>query len=246
MNVVIPMAGRGSRFVRAGFDRPKPLIDVLGKPMYAWAVDSLPIHLASRLVFVCLSEHLDRWPLAEDIHARYGRVSIVPISEVTAGQLCTVLAARECLEPAKPLIVHNADTAFRSRIVDSLKLLEHGAAGLIGVFHAEGTHWSFARADDAGHVLETAEKQRISDWATTGLYCFAETSAFLADAEAEIANGLGGNISEFYVAPLFNRMIARGDDIRIDVAHNVWPLGTPEELRSFQAAKNDTASIEQG
>src|SRR5437660_10141463 len=105
MNVVMPMAGRGSRFAEIGVEVPKPLIDVFGRPMYAWAMDSLPLELAKRVIFICLEEHLRQRSLADDIQRRYGRFDpeIIPLTEVTAGQACTVLKAESVIDNDEPL-----------------------------------------------------------------------------------------------------------------------------------------------
>jgi UDP-N-acetylglucosamine diphosphorylase / glucose-1-phosphate thymidylyltransferase / UDP-N-acetylgalactosamine diphosphorylase / glucosamine-1-phosphate N-acetyltransferase / galactosamine-1-phosphate N-acetyltransferase len=228
------MAGHGRRFADAGFDVPKPLIEVGGRPMYSWATDSIPSSLVDRLVFVALDEHLDGFGLREDIARRYGTrdVEVVGLAEVTQGQACTVLAAREVLDPDAPLIIYNADTACRTDLERTLRAPGPGPDGVIGVFEADGDHWSFARTDESGRVLETAEKRRISPWATTGLYHFARAGAFLDAADAMVRAGarVGG---EYYVAPLYNELIARGARIVVDRARAVWPLGTPEELARF-------------
>ena len=230
LNIVLPMAGRGQRFVDAGYDKPKPLIAVRDRPMYAWATESLPLERAARLVFVCLAEHTVE--LAADIALRYGEHEPIvhPLAEVTAGQLATVLAARDHLEPNLPLVIYNADTVCRGALAET----DEGPSvdGRIGVFRAEGSHWSFARTDATGRVVETAEKRRISEWATTGLYYFGKTSTFLSYADEMIAAD-DRTRGEFFVAPLYNRMIAAGCDIRIDLAEEVWPLGTPAELQRF-------------
>lgn len=241
MNVVIPMAGRGSRFADVGITTPKPLIPVLGRPMYSWAVDSLPLALASRLVFVCLAEHLRDHALEADIADRYGSrhgldVEVLAIDEVTEGQVCTVLAARRVIEVDDALLVYNADTWCRTGLDTTLPALPPTVDGLIGVFEAEGDHWSFARVDDAGRVVQTAEKQRISPWATTGLYHFASGARFAEEADRMIADD-DRTRGEFFVAPLYDRMIRAGADIRIDVALDVGVMGTPEELAAFEAAR---------
>lgn len=235
MNIVIPMAGRGSRFADIGISTPKPLIPVRGRPMYTWAMDSLPLSLARRVIFICLAEHLDNLALADDIHQRYQRYEpvIVPLSQVTQGQACTVLEAGALIDTDEPLLIYNADTYCRSDLEQRLQH-EPSADGIISVFRAEGEKWSFARIDESGRVLETAEKRRISPWATTGLYYFHRGADFVRTANEMIAADERTN-GEFYVAPVYNRLIAAGADIRADFAHEVWVLGTPEDLADFEA-----------
>lgn len=234
MNIVIPMAGRGQRFVDAGYTVPKPMIPVLGRPMYAWAMESLPLELASRLVFVCLAEHLSGSGLGEDIAERYARYrpQIHTVPEVTGGQVCTVLAARERLDEAQALLIYNADTWCRTHLAERLPALPPDVDGLLGVFEAAGDHWSFARTDESGRVVETAEKRRISPWASTGLYHFTRTRDFLRHADAMLAES-DTTRGEYYVAPLYNRMLKVGANLRLDLAEEVRVLGTPGELEAF-------------
>lgn len=234
MNIVIPMAGRGQRFVDAGYRVPKPLIDVRGKPMYAWAVDGLPLERARRLIFICLRQHLDGLALERDIRGRYARHEpvIQALDGVTAGQACTVLTVRELIDGDEPLLIYNADTYCRTTLGQALEALGP-VDGVVDVFHAEGDRWSFARVDSAMRVLETAEKRRISDWATTGLYYFRRGRDFVRHAEAMIAAGERAGGGEFYVAPVYNRLIQAGGDVRANPVADVWVLGTPEELATF-------------
>jgi NDP-sugar pyrophosphorylase family protein len=236
VNIVMPMAGRGSRFAEIGIDVPKPLIDVLGRPMYVWAMESLPLELAGRVIFICLEEHLRHRELEKDVRRRYGHfdLEIISLDVVTEGQACTVLKAERFIDNAEPLLIYNADTYCRTNLAVRLPKLPEGVAGLLGVFHAEGDKWSFARTDASGRVVETAEKRRISDWASTGLYYFRRGHDFVAFSQRMIADNDRVN-NEFYVAPVYNRMIAEGAEILIDPAEEVWALGTPEDLRHFQA-----------
>lgn len=232
----MPMAGRGSRFGDVGYTLPKPLIDVRGRPMYAWAMDSLPLALATRVIFICLAEHLRDRALADDIHQRFAALDpvIVSLDQVTEGQACTVLMARTWIDSSDPLIIYNADTYCQTDLEARLRTLAPDVDGLLSVFEAPGDKWSFARVDDAGRVIETAEKRRISNWATTGLYHFTHGRDFVRHADAMIAADERER-GEFYVAPVYNRLIAAGARIEIDVANQVWVLGTPEDLADFEA-----------
>ena len=228
------MAGRGKRFAEVGYTTPKPLIDVRGRPMYAWAVDGLPLTLAGRLVFVCLEEHLADGSLARDIEHRYAEYGpvIVPVREVTAGQACTVLLARELINNDQPLLIYNADTYCPTTI--GRMISDQGQCdGTLDVFSAPGDKWSFARIDEKGRVIETAEKKRISEWASTGLYWFRRGRDFVTHAEAMIkANDRVNN--EFYVAPVYNRLIAAGMQVCANIVKEIWVLGTPEDLAQFE------------
>lgn len=237
INIVIPMAGRGSRFIEQGMTIPKPLIPVRGQPMYAWALESLPLATAGQIIFVCLDEHLYGRDLALDIETRYGRWNpvVIPLSHVTEGQACTVLAAASLIDNNDPLMIYNADTFLVSDIETRLASLPGDVDGLLSVFHAPGDHWSFARTDIRGRVVETAEKRRISDWATTGLYYFSRGRDFVHHAESMIRAD-ERECGEFFVAPVYNRMIRGGARIEIHVASEVWALGTPEELARFETS----------
>ena len=238
MIIVIPMAGRGRRFAERGFSQPKPLIELRGRPLYAWAVDSLPCELANRIVFLCLEEHLSSFELADDIQRRYGRYGaiVVPVSEVTQGQACTVLLARDLIASDESLLIYNADTYCQTDLAMRLPAIDPGIAGLLGVVRGEGDKWSFARVDERGYVVETAEKRRISDWVSTGLYWFSRGGDFVRHAEAMITADERSN-GEFYVAPVYNRLIAEGQKIVIDVAREFGPLGTPEDIDAFERAQ---------
>jgi NDP-sugar pyrophosphorylase family protein len=236
VNIVMPMAGHGRRFVEAGYSAPKPLIDVLGRPMYSWAVDGLPLAHAKRLIFVCLRMHLESLDLERDIQTRYARYNpiIVSLDKVTQGQACTVLETEKWIDNPDPLLIFNADTHCRTTLDKSLAAWPPDVAGALDVFRAEGDKWSFVSLDGPDRVIETAEKRRISAWASTGLYYFRHGRDFVRHSKAMIADNDRVN-NEFYIAPLYNRMIAEGLDIRANVVSDVWAMGTPEDLSSFKS-----------
>ncbi len=232
MNIVIPMAGRGKRFVEAGYTTPKPLIKVLGKPMYSFSIESLPLNMADRLIFIALSDHLEASGLEKDIMGRFGdgsySVEIMPVSKTTEGQACTVLLAKKFINNDLPLLIHNVDTYFVSNLENTLFGGEEWD-GIISVFKDTDPKWSFVKVDAKGRVTEVAEKKPISDLATTGMYFFRRGRCFIETAERMISSDMRVN-NEFYVAPVYNLMIEEGANIGIDVARDVYCFGTPEEL----------------
>lgn len=231
MNIVIPMAGAGSRFSKAGFKIPKPLIDVQGKPMYQWATNSLPLEYASRLIFI-LREDAFTDQIIEDIHQTYGmfepRIKI--LENLTRGQAETVYLARDMMDLNQPTLIHNADTAFQS-----MEMPDEDVFGGLVVFESalNDARWSFARThdDQPDRVVEVREKQIISRLASTGTYYFSDTAWMLYSIKHSLMNDITEQ-GEFYIAPLYNRAIENGHYIQCLNCEHFTCLGTPEELES--------------
>lgn len=240
MNIVIPMAGLGSRFTEAGYAVPKPLLPAHGKTLLEWSVDSLPLELATTLVFVGLKQHRDEHGLEEEIRRLYAsrNPKFLWLDETTRGQAETVVLAADLLDPTAGLLIFNIDTAFRSAgLAARLKDASHD--GVLGSFHSAEPRFSFASTDADGIVNEVREKSVISNDALTGLYHFSSTAAFLEIARAAIAADEREK-GEFYVAPLYNRLIARGARFILDACEKHWILGTPAEYQAFLAEDPDS------
>lgn len=231
LNIVMPMAGLGSRFRQAGYSVPKPLIDVRGRPMYAWATESLPLEKCSKLIFILLASQPEFPDLKRDIESRYTRLNpmVLTVPELTAGQAITVLRAKDLIANDEELLVHNADTAFD---VDHT-WLEHARSenldGALLVFESNEKRWSFSRESRSGFVDLVREKEVISPWATTGTYWFARGGDFVNAAEARFRAGKR-EASEFYVGPLYNDMISNGAKIKNYPIQKLYCFGTPEDL----------------
>jgi len=231
MKVIVPMAGRGSRFKNVGEMTPKPLIPVLGKPMLYWALKSIDGIEYSQLVFIALKEHEVNFGLKTLLHELYGNnVTLILIDEVTEGQLCTVLAAEEHLNSSEDILITSSDTFVKSKIGEHISRKADDCAGLISVANLPGDRWSFAKVDETGRVTEVAEKRRISNYASTGLYYFANGYDFLTEAKRIIENKEKTQ-GEYYVVPVYQKLIERGLKIEISLADEVYDMGTPESLR---------------
>jgi NDP-sugar pyrophosphorylase family protein len=240
LNIVIPMAGRGSRFADAGYDVPKPLISVHGKPMIEWVVENLRPSRPHRFVFLCLAEHVRRYGMAARLAEIAPGCEIVTVDGVTEGAACTVLLARELIDTDAPLMAANSDQWVESDIDDYLRRSDDPAlAGLIMTMWADHPKWSYVRLDDRGDVVEVVEKEVVSNEATVGIYNFARGSDYVRAADAMIARGLRVN-GEFYVAPTYNQLIAEGSSVGFEnigcVEDGMYGLGTPVDLEAFLAS----------
>lgn len=234
MIFVIPMAGRGQRFTDAGFTLPKMLIQAKGKTLLEWSVDSLPLELCSKLILIGLKEHKLKFELDKFVEQKYGKlynVTQIYLDDVTRGQSETVLKAEKQLNPDEGLLIYNIDTAFKSdTIVNSLQRSDIN--GVLGSFIAAEPSFSFAKLKPDGYISEVAEKIVISNNALTGLYHFAKAGDFIEVAHQAIANRETVK-NEYYIAPLYNKLIAKGHKFIIDQVAEFNVLGTPEELNSF-------------
>lgn len=234
MIVVVPMAGRGSRYSEKGFDTPKPLIEVNGKPMVHWALDSLQDLSISRLIFVALKEHEVEFGVRRLLAGYKGfNTEFIFLEDVTEGQLCTVLAAEVFFKTDEDILIAASDTFVKSSIQRDVELSNGKFDGLISVFDLPGDRWSFARTNALGNVVEVAEKKRISNLASTGLYYFSNAKNFCAIAKKMIASGERTN-NEYYVIPLYQKMIDQGMRIGVSHADEVWDMGTPEAKLLFE------------
>jgi HAD superfamily hydrolase (TIGR01509 family) len=231
LNVLIPMAGAGSRFQQAGYTFPKPLIDVKGKPMIQLVVDNLNIE--ATYIFVVQKEHREKYNLDTLLNLITPGCKIVEVESVTEGAACTTLLAKEYINNDEPLVMANSDQFVEWDSNEFMyKMIENKADGGIVSFKSTHPKWSFAKVDDSGYVTEVAEKNPISDIATVGIYYWAKGSDYVKYAEQMIEKNIRVN-NEFYVCPVFNQAIADKKKIKTFNIEGMWGIGTPEDLNYY-------------
>jgi HAD superfamily hydrolase (TIGR01509 family) len=231
MNVLIPMAGAGTRFQQAGYTFPKPLIDVNGKPMIQVVVDNLNID--ATFIYVVRKEHRIKYNLDTLLSLITPECKIVEVDELTEGAACTTLLAKEWIDNDCQLVMANSDQFIEWDSNEFLyKMIEQNLDGGILSFTATHPKWSFAKVDKFGYVTEVAEKNPISDIATVGVYYWAKGSDYVKYAERMIEKNIRTN-NEFYVCPVFNEAISDGKKIKTFNIEKMWGLGTPEDLKYY-------------
>ena len=237
MNVVVPIAGNGAAFARAGYTFPKPLIDIQGKSMIEIVARNLSTGSDNlRFVFICRGEDVAKYDLYHILQFATGnRFEIVTLGQPTQGAACTVLTAIQHINSDQPLVIANGDQYLEGGISEFLaEATASRVDGSIVTFPASHPRWSYARVDDSGRVLETAEKRVISKHATAGVYYFKRGRDFVAAAESMIKKNITHN-GEFYVCPVFNELILEGKIVQSweIPSERMHSLGTPEDLRNY-------------
>ena len=231
MNVLIPMAGKGSRFAKEGYTFPKPLIEVNGKPMIEVVVDN--INIEANHIFIVQKEHYEKYNLEETLSRVYENCKIVQIDEMTDGAACTTLLAREFIDNDEPLLIANSDQFVEWDSNEFMySMVGDNTDGGILTFPSKHPKWSYAKLDEDGYVTRVEEKKPISDKATVGIYYWTKGSDYVKYADKMIEEDKKVN-GEFYVCPVYNEAIEDDKKIKIFDIPRMWGLGTPEDLDYF-------------
>lgn len=235
--LIMPMAGRGSRFARDGIAVPKPLIDLAGKPFFWWAVESVRRRVELReLLFVVLREHVLAHAIDRVIAGHYSDAQIVVIDEPTEGAAETGAIGVAALQADGPFALNDCDHAFRAMDLPALaSVLADGAAGALVGFRSTSPAYSYVELthDDPPQVRGTVEKRVVSPFAITGCYFFAGRSVF-ADALAEYRRACP--YDELFVSGLFNTLCGSGQRVAFQALDRHCSFGTPEELAALDPA----------
>ena len=227
------MAGAGSRFEKAGFSFPKPLIEVKGDPMIAQVVRNL--NLQGKYIFLVQKAHYEKYDLQGMLSMIAPGCEIVQIDGVTEGAACTVLKAKEFIDNSEPLIISNSDQWIKWNSFETISSFNDADGGILTFKSVHPKH-SFAKVGGDGFVTEVAEKNPIYSDATVGIYHWKRGSDWVKYAEQMIEKNIRTN-NEFYVCPVYNEAIQAGLKIKSSLVDEMWGMGTPEELNNFLTHK---------
>jgi len=235
---LITLAGRGDRFLKGGYEVPKPLIIVNDNFMVYEAVKCLP--KCDRYVFVCLREHKEKYNIDEILLNKYPNSKIVFIDEVTEGQACTaeigIVSAEIDLD--EPLLISSCDYGLEWD-KDKYNSLDSDI-----IVWTTINNESFANDPDSYSWLDvyketlvkTHVKQKVFDdsynnHAIVGTFYFKKAKYFL-DGLRKIYDGNIKSNGEFYIDNIFNTLSEL--DIKIFDVEKYHCWGTPEELKKYE------------
>lgn len=233
MKILIPMAGEGSRFAKEGYQFPKPLIDVNGKPMIQRVVENLDFN--AEYIFLVRKEHIEKYDglLGTLKQITNGKSKIVIVDKLTEGAACTALLAKEYINNSEDLLIANSDQIieYEKENFNLLKSLTDVDAAVF-TFNAVHPKWSFVKINSRGFITDVAEKNPISDVATCGIYWYRKGSDYVKYAEQMILKNIRVN-NEFYIAPVYNELIQDKKTLVPFYVHKMHGIGTPEDLTSY-------------
>lgn len=238
LNIIVPIAGRGYRFKKAGYFLPKPLIKIRGKPMIEIVINNIKPKIKHTFFFLCLKEHVEKFQIDRLLNDWALRCKVIVVDKITEGAACTVLLAKKYINNNDSLMIANGDQWVDIDINDYLNYMSvSNIDGLIMTMWADDPKWSYVKFDSEGRPCEIVEKQVVSNEATVGIYNYRRGSDFVKAAESMIKKNLRVN-NEFYVAPAYNEIINNG--MKIDIYNigkeydGMYGMGIPSDIEKFE------------
>ena len=232
----MPMGGVGQRFRDKGFNKPKPLIDVEGQPMFLRALESFNNDLPKHYIFVIRDDQDKEFHLASQIKKYLPEAIVVTISQNTRGATETCLLAENEINDDWPLIVADCDMRFSSKRyfdIANKSFKSDRPDGLLLTFHSTNNRYSYVKTDEHGKVIETAEKKVISDQAIAGAYYYSSGELFKSTARKLLNQPITNQMKEYYLSLTYNFMIEDKKDIMTALIDKFDSFGTPEELQEY-------------
>jgi dTDP-glucose pyrophosphorylase len=227
MNVVLPIAGLGQRFIDSGYEKPKPLIDFNGQYLIEKALKSLNTDNCN-LFFIVRQEHIDQFNIDIILKDKFGdNIHITSIDYTTEGAVCTCMLVAEYIDNNNELVIFTPDCYFEPQF-DSNQIDKKYDA-MVVVFNSDSPAHSYVTLDNNGYVTNAAEKEVISNYAVGGLYYYRKGSDFVKYTKQMIKDN-NRTKNEFYICPVFNYLIKDGGKIGIDKNSKHLILGTPKDL----------------
>lgn len=238
INIIIPMAGAGSRFQVAGYDVPKPFIDVNGKMMIEHVLNSIRIPNAKYTLVIQQAFH-DKYQEKLDLLANKYGVQFIAVEKLTQGAACTALATHEIINNDDTVIFADSDNFFDNDVFKAFvtDAQTRNLDGSLLTFNTDEACFSFAELDNNGFVIRTAEKDPISNHAITGVYLFTHGRDFVRCAINMMIYG-DRNKNEYYMSNVYNWAIKAGFKIGVfDIQKSDWAcVGTPQQLQEYLKA----------
>lgn len=239
LHIIMPMAGEGSRFLKEGWNTPKPLILLDGVPLFKRAIGSVAIDgLDMKYSFIVRQEHIDNYGIDLAIREILPDANIFSVQKTTRGAVETCLMAESVIEDDDAVIVMDCDLEFRSARFEELMRevlntpAEKADGGLLVSFESDQPRYSYAETDGTDRVIRTAEKEVISSHALCGAYFFSSGRVFKSVAHRLMAEA-EFNKPEYYVSLLYNYLLGDGAMVRVANMEVYRSYGTPEELKRY-------------
>lgn len=235
IHLIMPMGGGGTRFGNMGFELPKPLIELQGRPFFYWAVQSVVKFMdVQDITFVVLQEHVDRFEIDKKIREFYPAAKVQIIPHLLNGAVLTCMEGAKTIADKKPILFNDCDHAFTSK--SFYRYCTDGEYekidGALLTFRSDSPNYSYVQFDDDGRVTGTIEKQVVSNEAICGAYYFKDRTTFETAAESYLKHCA---YKEFFMSGVYNVLCDKGSIVKTFEIDEHISFGTPEEYETALA-----------
>jgi NDP-sugar pyrophosphorylase family protein len=241
VTLILPMAGRGSRFSECGYKQPKPLIDVDGEPMIVRAVDCLP--QTNKKVFICAKEHLVQRDLETILQQKYTDCKILSVDRTTEGQACTCEIGLAEVNPEQPILISACDNGVRFDSNKYMKLMNSNVDVIVWSFRNNQTSkinpnmYSWLDVDKDNNIKRVSSKKFIFDdplktHAIIGTFFFRKAKYFLQGLYANYKSNIR-TCNEFFVDDVINQNISQGLVVKVFEVDDYICWGTPDDYKTY-------------
>lgn len=221
----MPMAGDGTRF-NNGF---KPFINVKGIPLYQWSLKSLKSIKQYSLTFIIKEDDDKTFSIKKRLLKNHPNANVVILPKRTLGALDTCIQGIQDLDLKLPLVILDCDLYFNSPKFNKMVSKQDFdfKSGLL-YFNSNQKWFSYCELKDE-KVIKTREKEVISNNAIAGAYCFSRAELFKVHGTKALKSDLTTN-GEYYISPIYNSLIKKGEIVNSYFCEEYYSLGTPEEV----------------
>lgn len=240
LKVIIPLAGSSEIFQKAGYLYPKPLIEIKGMPMIQRVIDSTKtLNTPYKIIFIVKEEDTIKYHLDNTLRLLEPDCEIVKIKNITKGGLCSVLMAIDKIDKEDSLLILNSDQIIGE---DLFKINNHWVKNNsdVGVVTFTSVHprWSFVLYEDE-EIIQTAEKNPISNKAIAGYYYFKSAELFFDCAFKTILNDVQID-GLFFVSPVINEYVLRNKKVNFYEIENrkFYSFYSPKLIAEFEMNYN--------
>ena len=235
INLIIPMAGGGTRFKKEGIEMPKPLINLNGKPFFFWATQSIVKFLkVEKLIFIVLKEHVEKYEIDKKILEYYPEAQLKVIDKVLNGAVLTCLEGVELIDNDNPILFNDCDHAFLCNFFYEFCKINNfnEVDGGLLTFKSNDSRYSYVALDENDNVIQTMEKKVISNQAICGAYYFKNKQIFEEAVNIYLEKCA---YTEYFVSGVYNVMADKGLKIKNFNTNEHVSFGTPDEFEEAQS-----------
>lgn len=245
LKIIIPLAGSSEIFQKAGYLYPKPLIEIKGIPMIQRVIDSTKtINTHYKIIFIIKEEDATKFHLDNTLKLLEPECEIIKIKNITKGGLCSVLMAIDKIEKKDSLLILNSDQIIEE---DFFKIsnywIENDSDVGVVTFTSVHPRWSYVLTNGK-EIIQTAEKNPISNKAIAGYYYFKSAELFFDYAFNTILNDVQID-GLFYVSPVINEYVLKNKNVNFYEIDNskYHSFYSPKLISEFELNYNETRKI---